>query len=202
MHRTRIERWIRSALFRLRQNGLQKSEGLERLAISMQHVRPGKLQIQEGVLIISNKSRCFIKQLVRCIDFTIVPEADGQGPRRSVAQFFLVWSQSVVSTAAPSHLHLKSTLKPLLAVSALIPGGKDSLRITGGSFFTPRKLRQTLDVNEARAIPAARTPPHELRRRRFSFSFEANIAERIFWGLDLRLFCHGPFDGHLHPRQS
>ena len=52
-----------------------------------------------------------------------------------------------------------------------------------------RKLRQTFQVHEARAVPAAGTPPHELRRFPVAISFKANVAERVLWSfLDLRLF--------------
>ena len=50
-------------------------------------------------------------------------------------------------------LQPESTLEVLLTVPALDPAVEDSLTIAG-LFLTHRQLRQTFQVNEARAIPA------------------------------------------------
>ena len=172
-HCVTIDRRIPSVHFRFRQHGLKKSQGLEVLAIQSQHASSAKLQIHEEGLIIPNASRCVIQQLVRGVDFTVEPEAGGQGSRR-IGAVVQVLARSLASTEAPFHLQLESTLEYLLTVPALRPGVENSLRIAGGGFFTHRELRQTLDMNKASAVPAAGASSHELRPS-VCFSFKTNV---------------------------
>ena len=133
-----------------------------------------KIQFQEESLIIPNASRCFIQQLVRRVDFTLVSEAGGQGSRRMVVSV-QVLARSVLPPEAPLYLQPESTLEKLFAVPALVPAVEDSSKISRG-FLTFCKLRQTFKVNEASAVPAACASPHELRRFPAVISFKANVA--------------------------
>ena len=137
--------------------------------------------------------------MIRGVHFTFAFESAGQGSRRKVLYKFLWFLvRSVAPPKASFHLQLENTLEALFAVTALCPGLEGSFRIPR-CFFPDRKLRQTLDVNETRAVPAAGAPSHELRRFPVAVSFEAYITSGILRSLlHWRLLLQNSFDGHFH----